>query len=59
MGQGVSVYLRSILPERQKIKLTILEGLPAVPAQPLRYYRTAGRLERWEYAPGSAVVTVF
>ena len=59
MGQGVSVYLRSILPERQKIKLTILEGLPAVLAQPLRYYRTAGRLERWEYAPGSAVVTVF
>lgn len=60
-GQPVSVYIRSILPDKQKIKLTVLEKLDRqhVQAQPMRYYRTVGRLERWEYAPGSAAVTVF
>ena len=60
-GQLVSVYIRSILPEKQKIKLTVLEQLDPrnVPPQLLRYYRTVGRLDRWEYAPGSGTVTVF
>ena len=58
-GQGVSVYIRSIVPEKQKIKLTILDRLEPPRPQPLRYYRTAGRLVRWAYAPGSAAVTVF
>lgn len=58
-GQAVSVYIRAILPEKQKIKLTILERLTAARPQPLRYYRTAGRLERWEYGPGSSNVTIF
>lgn len=59
-GQPVSVYIRSIQPERQKIKLTVLEKLP-IPAEPrpLRYYRTSGRLTQWEYAPGSPNVTRF
>ena len=60
-GQLVSVYIRSILPEKQKIKLTVLEQLDPrnVPPQLLRYYRTVGCLDRWEYAPGSGTVTVF
>lgn len=60
-GQLVSVYIRSILPDKQKMKLTVLEKLDSrhVPPQLLRYYRTVGRLDRWEYAPGSAAVTVF
>ncbi|MEI3059349.1 MAG: hypothetical protein V8T29_01400 [Oscillospiraceae bacterium] len=59
-GQLVSVYIRSILPEKQKIKLTVLEQLDPrnVPPQLLRYYRTVGCLDRWEYAPGSGTVTV-
>ena len=60
-GQMVSVYIRSILPDKQKIKLTVLEQLDPrhVPPRLLRYYRTVGRLDRWEYAPGSGTVTVF
>ena len=42
-------------------KAEILEQLDPrnVPPQLLRYYRTVGRLDRWEYAPGSGTVTVF
>ena len=51
-GDGVSVYLKSIRPERMKIKLQVLERLPApaAPAEPV-YWITGGRLDRWVYSP--------
>lgn len=51
-GDSVSVYLKSIRPERMKIKLQIIEKLPpeTVP-QPLRYQITDGCLDRWVYSP--------
>ncbi|MGM9640289.1 MAG: S1 RNA-binding domain-containing protein [Faecousia sp.] len=59
-GQPVSVYIRSITPEHQKIKLTVLEKLPGSPhPAPMRYFRTSGHLDRWDYAPGSGSVTLF
>jgi len=58
-GDAVSVYIKSILPERQKIKLVALHRLDpgAVPSQPLRYFLTGGHLDVWEYGPNQ--VTVF
>lgn len=63
-GDRVSVYLKSILPERMKIKLLVIGKLPPAPAPPLTcYYQTEGRLDRWEYAPRGCgkvgAVTVF
>lgn len=60
-GDPVSVYIRSIVPERQKIKLTVLEKLNpgALPQRELRYFRTVGRLDRWQYASDSPAITVF
>lgn len=63
-GDRVSVYIRSIRPERMKIKLQIIDRLPplAVP-QPVRYQMTDGQLEHWIYSPPgcerAAVETVF
>ncbi len=51
-GDRVSVYLKSILPERMKIKLLVIGKLPRdTTLPPLRYFQTEGRLDRWEYAP--------
>ena len=49
-GDRVSVYLKSILPQRRKIKLHVLERLPPEerPA-PLRYFHTEGVLRDWDY----------
>lgn len=63
-GDRVSVYLKSILPERMKIKLLVIGKLPPDPTPPsTHYYQTEGRLERWEYAPRGCgkvgAVTVF
>ena len=50
-GDGVSVYIKSIRPERMKIKLQVIEKLPSAPTEPLRYQVTDGKLERWVYSP--------
>lgn len=59
-GDPVSVYIRSILPEKHKIKLNIIEPLPKQPGIPKpEYFISCGHLDRWEYYPGSRTVTVF
>lgn len=63
VGDAVSVFIKSIRPQRMKIKLQVIERLPAAekPA-PLSYQITDGRLERWTYSPpgcGKTVETVF
>ena len=50
-GDRVSVYIKSIRPERMKIKLQVIEKLPPAAAPPLRYQITDGRLEHWVYSP--------
>lgn len=54
-GQPVSVFIKSILPEKMKIKLIIVNRELAGPLffAP-RYFITEGRLEHWVYStPGS------
>lgn len=51
VGDTVSVYIKSVLPQRLKIKLVALRKLDpeAQPRQPLRYFLTEGHLDRWCY----------
>lgn len=58
-GDTVSVYIRSIQPEKHKIKLNILEVLPAPIRKTPEFFITSGHLDRWEYYPGSSALTVF
>lgn len=51
-GDGVSVFIKSIRPERMKVKLQIIEKLPPLDApEPLQYQVTDGKLEHWVYSP--------
>lgn len=51
-GERVSVFIKSILPERMKLKLSIVRQLPPLSTpSPLCYYKTEGRITRWQYAP--------
>ena len=63
-GDAVSVTIRSIRPERMKIKLQVIEKLPEQAALPTLSYRiTDGVLERWVYSPagyeGAPIATDF
>ena len=50
-GDGVSVYIKSIRPERMKVKLQVIEKLPPAQPEPIRYQITDGKLEHWIYSP--------
>ena len=61
-GDAVSVYIKSILPEKQKIKLAVVKKLERqlLPRQPIFYFETEGHLSSWQYGrPGSRQLTVF
>ena len=62
-GQQASVYIKNLLPEKMKVKLIIVDAFDAVYyPEPLNYYITEGRIERWRYSPGNCervVETVF
>lgn len=59
-GDTVSVYIRAIQHDRHKIKLNILQVLPKR-SKPHRlpYRITEGKIEKWEYFPGSTAITYF
>ena len=49
-GDRVSVYIKAIVPERQKVKLIVIRTLPQdVPLPPLHYYKTSGSVQGWHY----------
>lgn len=51
IGDCVSAFIKSILPEKMKIKLIILGRIDTqLPPPALHYTRTEGRLARWDYA---------
>lgn len=60
VGDRVSVFIRSVLPRKHKIKLNVLERLPTGRGRyPLQYRITGGHISRWEYFPGSPISTCF
>ena len=51
-GYHASVYIKSILPERMKIKLIIVDSFPAdYPSKPLKYFVNNGSMNHWLYSP--------
>ena len=50
-GQAVSVYIKSILPEKMKIKLVIVNHSLGQPLRfDLRYFITEGHIDHWLYS---------
>lgn len=51
-GTVVSVYIKSILPQRMKVKLTVIEVLASrEPPAPPHYFLTKGHIDQWIYTP--------
>lgn len=62
-GQAASVYIKSILPEKMKIKLVIVDVFdrPLSPSPP-HYFITGGHISSWRYSPagcGKVIESVF
>lgn len=63
IGQSVSVYIKSIIPEKMKIKLIIVEVFDAVSEKtPLKYFIKSGKIDSWIYSTENSlkkISTVF
>lgn len=64
-GDRVSVYIKSIVPQRMKIKLNIVDILDDQPPfyTPMQYFMTEGHVNEWIYSPpccaSKYIATVF
>lgn len=62
-GQHASVYIKSLIPDKMKVKLIIVDHFEASYHPPApKYYITEGHLHRWRYSPISCrrvIETVF
>lgn len=51
-GCHAGVYIKSMLPERMKIKLIIVDAFEAeYPAAPIKYYTDSDHIDHWIYSP--------
>ncbi len=54
VGDSCSVYIKSLIPSRMKIKLVLIDTCGKAPVMPCRYYidtKRVGHIERWVYSP--------
>ncbi|MBQ7838556.1 MAG: 30S ribosomal protein S1 [Clostridia bacterium] len=62
-GSHASVYIKSIIPSKMKIKLIIVDAFEAdYPVRPPKYFITDGRIDNWVYSPpesGKIIESVF
>ena len=61
-GQQASVYIKSLIPERMKVKLIIIDSFDAPASagpEPLTYYVQERHISRWDYSPEGCRKQVF
>lgn len=59
-GETVSCYIKSILPERMKIKLNLIDHIGHISTvpPPLSYYIDNGHLSFWQYSPETCTTRI-
>lgn len=54
-GDSASVYIKSVNPQKMKIKLAIVDTFPAEPKHtPLKYYFDGEHIDYWRYSPDTS-----
>ena len=51
IGQQASVYIKSIIPEKMKIKLIIIDSFDGASTSPEKYFYEGNHIDRFEYSP--------
>ena len=66
VGDTAAVFIKSMIPERMKVKLVIIDSYPSdAPPEPLTYYinpQKTSHIDYWEYSPACStrlVETIF
>ncbi len=62
VGQMASVYIKSIIPDKMKVKLIIIDSFLGEPDKTYNYFYKENFIEKWQYSPENSikrVVSVF
>lgn len=52
VGEKASVYIKSILPDKMKVKLIIIDSFTGDPSRlPMKYYLNENHIDSWRYSP--------
>ena len=51
VGQQVSVYIKSILRDKMKIKLIIIDSFDSLYSPKIKYFETKSPITEWDYSP--------
>jgi small subunit ribosomal protein S1 len=61
IGDSVSVYIKSIIPEKMKIKLVLIDMAEATPPKPIKYFVDTNKIQHmdiWHYSPTNCTKTI-
>lgn len=58
VGQTASVYIKSIIPEKMKVKLIIIDSFFDDYAKELTYYYENDTIKKWQYSPDECERTI-
>ncbi len=59
-GDAVNVYIKSILPEKMKVKLVIISKLENYnPSKEIKYFLTDGHIDCWKYSTDSGIKNIY
>ena len=51
VGQQASVYIKSLIPEKMKVKLILIDSFDTQEHRSFQYFIQSGHLDRWVYSP--------
>ena len=59
VGMQASVYIKSIIPEKMKIKLIIIDTFEGDNTLPIKYYIKDEKINKWCYSPAISVKNIY
>lgn len=60
VGQEVSVYVKSVIPDKMKIKLVIVSAFnQAAEITPLTYFVDSDHIDSWQYSPDNSTKEIY
>lgn len=58
-GMTAGVYIKSIIPEKMKVKLIIIDCFEGDYSRPLKYFCEEGKIDFWRYSPENCIKNIY
>ncbi len=59
IGQQASVFIKSIIPEKMKVKLIIIDSFDSDFITPVEYFCSDDHIEEWYYSPPNSIKQIY